>query len=410
MNNKLLVIGAGIGQVTIVKKAKKLGYHVTVVTIPGDWPAIPLADDVWYIDIYDRDQIVQKAEKEGITAVISDQNDLVMPTVAYVSEKLGIPGNTCEQVISYCNKNRFRDNCDLLGIPVPKHISVNSMDFNASFFDCPLPWIVKPADSQSSIGVKRVDTFGELKNALRSALDYSKTHSAILEEFFLGRELVCEGYVDGGKYFNLGFADRKYFNLEKLMIPSQTLFPSAVSENIKNKVIECEKKMAAYVKPAFGITHSEYLYDEKTEEIRVVESALRGGGVFISSHLVPYSTGIDINDVILKKAIGINVDINAVFERKRMSAAGYVCFYLKDGTIHSIRGLEQINNMPYVKMVSFSGIEIGKKTTYKGARKGPILVCADSRKELEQNILAVQNTLKIDVYSENGVIPGIVWC
>ena len=276
---KILVIGAGIGQVNIVKKAKKLGCYVIVVTVPGDWPALKLADEVWYFDIYDRDKIVNKAKIEKIDAVVSDQNDLMMPTVAYVAEQLGLPGNTFHQVNSFCNKNMFRDNCDKLGIPVPRHIAVNTVDFDFSEFQVAFPWIVKPADSQSSIGVKKVQNEMELRSALKEALENSKASEAIVEEYFVGKELVCEGFIDEGKYYLLSFADRKYFELENLMIPSQTVFPSVVSDSIKQKIIECETKMAEYIHPRFGITHSEYLYDENTEEIRVVEFNTRLGDV-----------------------------------------------------------------------------------------------------------------------------------
>ena len=131
---KLLVIGAGIGQVPIVKKAKEIRVHVTVVTMPGNQPCIELADDIIYSDIYERDYIVKEAKKRGITAVISDQNDLMNPTVAYVAEHLGLPGNKFETVLSFCNKNQYRENCEKVGIPVPLHIAVDSTIYDFSKF------------------------------------------------------------------------------------------------------------------------------------------------------------------------------------------------------------------------------------------------------------------------------------
>ena len=151
--DKLLIIGAGIGQVPLLKKAQARGIHVTVVSIPGNYPCLEMADDVIYENIYNRDAIVDEAKKRGITAVISDQNDLMMPTVAYVAEKLGLPGNSFDIMMTYCNKNKFRNLCDETGVPCPKHVAVSSLDFEAGYFKCPLPWIVKPADSQSSISV-----------------------------------------------------------------------------------------------------------------------------------------------------------------------------------------------------------------------------------------------------------------
>lgn len=409
---KLLVIGAGIGQVPIVKKAKEMGIHVTVVTLPGNQPCIELADDVIYSDIYERDYIVEEAQKRKITAVTSDQNDLMNPTVAYVAENLGVPGNKFETVVSYCNKNIYRENCEHVGIPVPMHIAVDSVNYDFSTFECPFPWIVKPADSQSSVGVKKIENKDELLPALEFALSKSKTHSAIVEEFFTGSEFVAEGFINNGKYYLLNFADRKYFDLGELMVPNQTLFPSTLDQDILDRVVGYESQMAAYKQPAFAIVHSEYLVNKETKEVRNVESALRGGGVYISSDLVPLSTGIDINEVLLKKALGMEVDVDAVFEKRVLKAAGYICFYLPEGIVSSVEGVDEIKKLPFVKKVCLDGIIVGKKTEkmlHKGLRKGPILVYGENREDLEKNITKVQNTLKIEVSTDDNKIEGIIW-
>lgn len=409
---KLLLIGASIGQVPLLQKAKAKGIHVTVATIPGKYPCIPMADDVIYKDIYDRDGVAEEARARGITAVTSDQNDLMNPTVAYVAEKLGLPGNKFETVMSYCNKNQFRENCEKAGVPVPRHIAVESADHDFSNFDCPLPWIVKPADSQSSIGVQRINKPEELRPALEFALGKSPTHSAIVEEFFFGHEIVCEGFINEGKYYLLAFADRKYFDLPELLIPSQTVFPSTVSAELLDKVVGYESKLAAYTKPSFAIVHSEYLVNLSSGEIRVVESALRGGGVYISSDLIPLATGIDINEVLLNKARGVRVDVDEVFAKRQNKASAYVCFCLPDGIVESIRGAEELKALPFVYKAYIDDIKVGAHTepmTYKGARKGPILVFGDNRAELEKNIEQVQKTLQIDIRTDTGKIADIIW-
>lgn len=411
-DHKLLVIGAGIGQIPIIEKAKERGIHVSVVTLPGNQPGIELADEVFYCDIYDRDAIVIWAKEHGITAVISDQNDLMNPTVAYVAEKLGLPGNKFEQVMSYCNKNIYRENCDKIGNPTPMHIAVDSIDYDFSTFKCPLPWIVKPADSQSSVGVQKVESMKELKPALEAALKHSKTRSAIVEQFFEGREIVCEGFIENGKFYLLAFADRKYFELKDLMIPSQTVFPSMIKEELLNRVLACEQRMASYINPSFAIVHSEYLVNEETNEICVVESALRGGGVYISSHLVPYATGIDINNILLDKVLGVPVDLEKLFADRKDAASGYICFYLPEGLVESVRGIEELKRLPFVKKVCLDDITVGQQTEpmlHKGSRKGPILVCSTSRDDIEKDIKTVQGTLAIEVKSPTGERESIVW-
>lgn len=409
---KLLIIGAGIGQIPIIQKAKERGIHVTVVTLPGKQPGIQLADEVFYCDIYNRDAVVEYARENAITAVISDQNDLMNPTVAYVAEKLGLPGNTFAQVMAYCNKNTYRDNCDIIGNPVPRHIAVYDVDFDISNFDCPLPWIVKPADSQSSVGVQKIERLEDFRPALETALSRSKTHCAILEEFFLGNEIVCEGFIANGEFHLLAFADRKYFALNDLMIPSQTLFPSIVKKELLDQVLVCECRMAKYVNPVFAIVHSEYLVNEETGKICVVESALRGGGVYISSHLIPLATGIDINSILLDKAMGKNIKIEESLFPKVSRASGYVCFYLPEGEVVSINGVDELKKMPFVHMTCLDGIKVGQRTEpmlHKGLRKGPILVSGNDRADLESNIQAVQQILKIQVKNSDGATRGIIW-
>lgn len=409
---KLLIIGAGIGQIPLLEKAKQLGVHTTVVSKPGDYPGFALADAVCPLDIYDRDAIVDYARDHAINAVLSDQNDLMMPTVAYVAEHLDLPGNRFEQTLDYCNKNRFRDCCETLGIPVPRHIHLDSDEIPEAFCSIPLPWIVKPEDSQSSIGVTKISTLDEFSPAARLALDKSRNHRAILEEFFVGREVVCEGFVYHGRHFLLAFGDRRYFTLPNLLIPSQTLFPSDLPKDIQERILECERRMASHVGLRFAIIHSEYLVNEQSGEIRVVESAPRGGGVYISSHLIPLSTGIDCNDLLLRLALGEEVDVEAAFANRSDAAAGYVCFYLPEGEIASVDGLGLLEKNPHVAAMFLGNIQEGTvagKMLHKGMRKGPILVTGANRSDLERNIAEIQHMFKVLGKTADGRLEDIHW-
>ena len=408
---KLMIIGAGIGQIPLIDKAKKRGIHVTVVSIPGNYPGFALADDIIYCDIYDRDKLVDIARENKITSVLSDQNDLMMPTVAFIAEHLGLPGNRFSQVQAYCNKNTFRTNCDLLGIPVPRHVEIKTISEDLKKITFPLPWMVKPADSQSSIGVCKVESEEEAIAALQIAIEKAPSRSAIVEQYFVGHEVVCEGFIIKGQYYLLNFADRIYFNLGNLSIPSQTLFPSDISQSIKDRIVRCEEKMAKYINPSFAIVHAEWLIND-SGEICAVESALRGGGVYISSHLIPFSTGIDINDVLLDFATGKTIDPNEIISHRQEAAAGYVCFYLPEGTITEIKGIEALNNLPFVRMVALSDLSVGQKTnkmTYKGQRLGPILVTGKNRTELNAHIEIIKQTLQISVVSPEGEKKEIIW-
>ncbi|MBQ7523666.1 MAG: ATP-grasp domain-containing protein [Oscillospiraceae bacterium] len=411
MKQKLLVIGAGIGQIPIIEKAKKRGLYVICVTIPGDWPAAALADEMWYLDIYDREAIVERAKREGITAVISDQNDLMVPTVAYVAERLGLPGNRFEQVWTFCNKNRFRAFCETCGVPVPKHTAIDDPDFDFALFDAPLPWIVKPADSQSSKGVQKIDSIEQARPALIAALAQSKTKTAILEQFFTGKEVPVEGYVADGEYYPLMIGDRLDFELNGLMIPAQGKYPSVAPQEIQEKIYDYERKLAHALGASFAITHSEYLYNEQGE-ICIVESALRGGGVYISSHQIPLATGIDVNDLLLRQALGEPVDVKAEMAKRKDAAVAYVCFCLREGVIVKVEGMDKLKAMPFVKGVYLGGVKVGeisRRVTEKGMRYGPILVAGKDREDLQKHIDDIEQTLHVFIEKDGAMQEGIIW-
>ena len=377
----------------------------------GNYPGLDIADEVFDCDIYNRDRIASFAKQRNITAVISDQNDLMMPTVAYVSEKLNLPGNSFQKIWTYCNKTLLRNECEKLEVPVPKHISINE-DNESSTLPFPLPWIVKPEDSQSSKGVKKVNYKNDLKDALKAAFDNSNTKKVIAEEFFTGDEVVCEGFVYHGKYFNLAFADRRYFKLNNMFIPSQTVFPSLLDSELKNRIISFEEKISKKIDLNFAIIHSEYLINKDSGEIRIVESAPRGGGVYISSHLIPLCTGIDINSILIDCVLGQEKNIEQTLTSKKNYAAAYICFYLPVGKIISIKGIKELNELPFVKMVDIRDVEVGditKPMLHKGMRKGPILIAAQNRNELEKHISIIKETLNIEILLPDGKTGGIIW-
>lgn len=408
---KILMIGAGIGQHYLANYIKSQGHFLIAVSLPGDYPVLKIADKVYFEDIFNKEKILDIAKTECIDAVISDQNDLMMPTVAYVAENLKLPGVSSETINNYCNKNKFREICERIGVPVPAHAQCTSAMVPDSMKAIDFPWIVKPADSQSSVGVSKVNNVQECVKAVDFALRKSRTQEAIIEDFFEGVEVVVEGLIVKGKYYNLGFADRKYFNLENLSIPSQTVFPSILPKHILDQIVACEEKLTEFNKPDFALVHSEYIVNPKTEKFIVVESALRGGGVYTSSHLIPLYTGIDVYKILVACALGNEINMEEELRKKTKRASGYVCFYLPEGTVESVDGSDEVKNLPFVKMAHLEDILVGGNTlpiTHKGQRLGPIIIEAQNRSILEDNIEKVKQILKIKVKNKDS-LTNIIW-
>ena len=257
-----------------------------------------------------------------------------------------------------------------------------------------------------------INSEAEIYEHLNDSLLFSSTGIIIIEDFFKGHEIVCEGFVKDGEYLNWGIADRKYFKLSNTFIPSQTIFPSLIPDSIKDKILECERIIHSKLKPSFGMIHSEYLVDLETGNFILEETALRGGGVYISSHLVPLYTGINNYELLFGCALGKKCDLKEIKRTIERTASAYICYYLPEGTVISIEGIDKIRALSSVKLFDSNNISIGQKTktiTNKTQRLGPIIISADSRDIVEKEIEKCKEFLNIEVETIKGIKKGIVW-
>ena len=52
MKEKIMILGAGRGQVDLIQTAKRMGYETVVASIKGDYPGFKIADEVCYADAH----------------------------------------------------------------------------------------------------------------------------------------------------------------------------------------------------------------------------------------------------------------------------------------------------------------------------------------------------------------------
>jgi len=410
----ILFLGAAALQLPLIEFIKSKGYRIIVVSIKGDYPGFKVADRSVYRDIRDTVGILEEIKNEkNIVGVITDQTDMSVPTVAYLSQQLGLPGNSVQSASTYSNKFLMREVCDNLSIPNPKYVRITSFeDVNWEECDMHFPLIMKPEDNQGSRGIYKCYNCKDIELHFNDSKSFSKSGHVIIEEFFEGHEVVVEGFVYDGQYLLWGIGDRKYFNIKDKFIPSQTIFPANISECMKEKLIHAEKKIHEALKPHFGMIHSEYLINENTKEFRLVETALRGGGVYISSHLIPLYTGVNNYEILLECCLGRKICLEQIQSSFKLASSAYMCFYLPEGEIVSVDGMLQIMQMSEIKKADLDNIHVGVKTSKlenKTMRLGPIIIGTSSRFETDKVIQEIMNLLSIKVKKNDNTIGEIHW-
>ncbi|MEN9390443.1 MAG: hypothetical protein RLZZ283_543 [Candidatus Parcubacteria bacterium] len=144
-------------------------------------------------------------------------------TVQRILDRLGVSytGSGALSSAMAMNKILSKDMAVRAGVLVPRHTVVNaSPDLDAQilvlFRSFPMPAIVKPASSGSSIGVTLARSFQEFSDAIKGAFKYSK--DVMVEEYIRGREATV-GIIDS-------FRNQKLYALPPVEIvpPPASLF------------------------------------------------------------------------------------------------------------------------------------------------------------------------------------------
>lgn len=405
-----MIIGAGENQVPIINLAKQKGYYTIAVSIDGDYPGFKCCDQKCIVDVREKEYILNIAKKEKICGILTDQTDIAVPTVAYVAEKLGLPGIGYECALCFTDKVKMRKCCEGTDITtIGYHQASIYEEAKKSIGQLRLPLIIKPVDNQGSRGVSRIDSYENFHEKFSLAKKYSASGTVIIEEFFQGQEIVIEGFASNFQFQNLIIGDSENFDISDMFIPRQRLFPTTLNREFTNKVLALNKKLVEKMGLKFGITHSEYLVNENSGEICLMEIAARGGGVFISSDLIPLGCRIDVNDLLIELATGgtAAIDMQKFIE----ASSGYLCFMLPEGIIRKVEGLKETNDIEGVHRACFDNIYVGRKISGikdKTSRLGPILIANENRTGLQETINKIKNTLNIEVETENG-IKTIIW-
>ena len=179
---KVMLLGAGEGQVPFLKICKEKDCYVIAVSIKGDYPCFKLADKSYYIDTRDKERILEVAQMEQIDAIITDQTDVSVPSVAYVAEKMGLRGIGYETALKFTDKYEMRKAAKEAGIGIPEFDRAYTADEAIVISErLGFPLIIKPTDGSGSRGVTKINNRKELIDAFLETQCYSGTGAVIME-------------------------------------------------------------------------------------------------------------------------------------------------------------------------------------------------------------------------------------
>lgn len=403
---KILIIGAGINQMPVIQTAKDLGYYVLTVSCKGDFPGFKVADEYAEIDIFDIQGIINYAKQKHVDGVLSDQSDMIAPIVAQVAEALNLPTWGYQNALDFTDKSRMRALYKKLGLPVPSSKTTQIVEDAINFATTiGYPVVIKPADAFASRGVFIVYDEIELQQLYQQSQECSRLGVVVVEQYISGPQYFCQGFVENGELTLYAFSDRYYFNIPHLSIPYTNAFPAKISVELKQRMSEMFSKVINAAHPLFGHVWAEWIYNEQTDTLYIVEMAIRGAGAFVTSHLLPAAYGIDSYPYLVKAAMGVsNCDFKLQhFDNK---AAAFYCFLLPEGKVLEVNGMNEINQIEGVVQSNLRPINVGDivpPIKDKSSRFGPIIIKGETRDELDSILSRIKQTIKITVQTQEGI-------
>ena len=373
----VLIFGVGPLQQSIINRAKKMELYTVGIDPCEDATCRGDVDAFEVVGGQDYEGTCAVVEKYGIDAIVTAATDKPLVMMARIAEKYGFPFYSVETAQWSTDKFQMKQRFELGDVPHAKGRLVKSVEETA---DMVYPVIVKPRDNSGSRGVKLCRTKEELEQSMAEALEYSKLDSVLVEEFIEGPEYSIEGLHYDGKSEVIQFTEKKTtafpYNVELGHIQ-----PANMSDENKQKIREIVSKIGAALHFENCPSHTELKINERG--IFVIETSPRLGGDYITSTLTPLSTGVNLEDELLKISLGETINP----QPKPVQYSGVRFFSFEEGSvIKNVPNEEFVKSWPHVVDFSFA-LKVGNKVnriTSSLNRYGQLILQAGNRDAIEE--------------------------
>lgn len=298
---KVLVLGAGRGQVGLIKAAHNLGYKAIVASIPGDYPGFSIADEVYDVDLRDAEAVAELAGRLKVDGVVAAGADLALPALGAACEDNSLPGLSRAAARTSSDKSLMKAAFAENGVRTARHIvAYSEEDAVRATKDLNMPVIVKAIDLGGSRGINIVFGEDEITDAFRNTMSVTHADHCVIEEYIDGYEVSATAMVAGGEtLFVLPMGDVRYGANDE--IPVGHYVPLDVDPDICEDIIT-QVRLAIN---AIGLDNCAVNADLMILDRKAYVLELTGR---LGANAIPEITneyyGLDIHELIVEAALG----------------------------------------------------------------------------------------------------------
>ena len=282
-----------------MRECKRTGCRVLLLTAEklrdADWPRESL-DDMYYlpeeIGLGDIVQAVPHLARNEKIDLIVALDEVDMETAATLREHLRIPGMGLTTMRYFRDKLAMRMRALDRHIRVPDFVPVvNHGDIQYYMDHVPGPWVLKPRQEASAIGIKKIHEPKELWPLLEQLGDKQSNH--LLEKFVPGDVFHVDSVVWGKEVV---FANVSKYGKPPMNVAHGGVFTTfTVSRGGEEDRIlrDVNRELISALGLLRGVSHAEFIRAHSDGEFYFLECAARVGGAYINE-MVEAATGINL--------------------------------------------------------------------------------------------------------------------
>ena len=352
---KLIFLGGSGLDACAVKRAKALGV-TTIVANKYDTdrsPAKKIADEAWNVDFSDTDHMVSLIRENHVNGIFVGWTDSHLQHYVKICEKAGLPCcGTAEQFDILSNdKRRFKQACREYGVPTPAEYKLDINLRREDLDRISYPVLVKPADESGSRGIKRCDSEEELVSYYRELYERSASKKIFVEQYIVSDKEIYIHYTVQDGYCSLSSTFMKQKPVNEGKVASSAIlhvFPSSYIDLYRKTAEPAVVHMFESLGLKNGIVMMQGFI--KDDQFYFYESGLRMGGEQFYVFADPLN-GINALDMMIEFSVTGKMTCGNAKEQDNPKFSKSCCNYyitLKPGTITSISGIEEVENMSQV--------------------------------------------------------------
>ena len=380
-------------QRSIILRAKRMGLYTVGIDPCADAVCRDEVDAFEVVGGQDFDGTCAVIEKYGIDAIVTAATDKPLVMMARLAEKYGFPFYSVETAQWSTDKFQMKHRFELGGVPHAQGRLISKVEEAEGLV---FPVIVKPRDNSGSRGVKLCRDKNELQISIDEALENSKLDTVLVEEFIEGPEYSIESLHHDGKSEVIQFTEKKTtefpYNVELGHIQ-----PANISLENQQKIRDIVSKIGEALNFVNCPSHTELKINKRG--IFVIETSPRLGGDYITSTLTPLSTGVNLEDELLKISLGEEINPSP----KAVQYSGIRFFSFDEGSvIKHVPNEDFVKGWPHVVDFSFN-LQKGEKVhqiTSSLNRYGHITLIAGNRESIDDAFEKYEKVIKENVLSD----------